>query len=137
MFFTAIRILILLLSFLGYCIALRKKDIPMPFVPILVMTGAGSLLFLAGILNMLPHTVALLLLGGLLCAFREKIWHSFGSLSGHDRICFAIYGNSIIRDISSLLLPILTKCEFCNDFGVSTITVKLRIINTAYHQIIK
>lgn len=91
MFFTAIRILILLLSFLGYCIALRKKDIPMPFVPILVMTGAGSLLFLAGILNMLPHTVALLLLGGLLCAFREKIWHSFGSLSGYDRICFAIF----------------------------------------------
>lgn len=93
MFFTAIRILILLLSFLGYCTALRKKDIPMPFVPILVMTGVGSLLFLAGILNMLPHTVALLLLGGLLCAFREKIWHSFGSLSDYDRICFAIFAD--------------------------------------------
>ena len=85
---TAIRIILLTASFLGYCAALRKKNIPMPFVPILVLTAAGSLLFLAGILNLLPQTALILLAGGLICTVYLR---SFRTLSRHDWICFSVF----------------------------------------------
>lgn len=85
---TAIRIILLIASFLGYCAALRKKNIPMPFVPILVLTAAGSPLFLAGILNLLPQATLVLLSGGLLCTAYLR---SFRTLSRHDWICFSVF----------------------------------------------
>lgn len=88
MLLTAIRILILILSFLGYCAALGKKNISMAFAPIGVLTGAGSLLFLAGILNLLPQMVLALLLGGVVCAL---LLGKGVTLSRHDQACLAIF----------------------------------------------
>ena len=88
MLLTAVRTFLLILSFWGCCAALRQKGVPMAFVPIAVLTATGSLLFLAGILNLLPQAVLALVLGGLLCAIRLK---GKLCLSRQDWIIFAIF----------------------------------------------
>lgn len=88
MLFAAIRVVLLILSFLGYCAALCRKKIPVPFIPILVLTSAGTLMFLAGILNLLPQTALFLVLCGLVLAFQLR--KGLG-LSRQDWICFAIF----------------------------------------------
>lgn len=70
MLFSVFRVFLLLLSFSGYFLMLRKAGLPMAFSPIVTFSAIGSILFLAGILNLLPHATIVLFAGGLYCLFR-------------------------------------------------------------------
>lgn len=72
MLITLLRVLALVLCFCGYFLMLRKAGLPMAFAPMVTVSAIGSILFLAGILNLLPHATALLFVGGLFCLFRCK-----------------------------------------------------------------
>ena len=70
MLITLLRVLALVLCFCGYFLMLRKAGLPMAFAPMVTVSAIGSILFLAGILNLLPHATVVLFLGGLFCLFR-------------------------------------------------------------------
>lgn len=72
MLFTLIRTLMLCLCFMGWFLFLHRKGLPFCFAPAITLTGIGSLLFLAGILNILPYTVGVLLIGGLWLCFSYR-----------------------------------------------------------------
>ena len=70
MLITLFRVFALALCFCGYFLMLRKAGLPMAFAPIVTVSAIGSILFLGGILNLLPHATVVLFLGGLYCLFR-------------------------------------------------------------------
>lgn len=74
MVFTLIRAAALGLCILGWCLWLSKKGVPMAFAPTVILTGIGSAMFLAGILNVLPYMLAVLFAAGLWFFLREKGW---------------------------------------------------------------
>lgn len=59
------KVFILLLSFLGYTVYLKKKfDLKIEFAPIVICSSIGILMFLAGIFHIMPiATFAILILG--------------------------------------------------------------------------
>ncbi len=64
-----IRVLLFALSVFGWLTLLHKKtDAAVEFLPAVVFCGQICILFLAGILNLLPLSVAVLFLGGLVLA---------------------------------------------------------------------
>lgn len=91
MLFVIVRSLALVISFLGYCTLLKKKGIPTSFLPVLVLTGIGSILFVAGILNFLPLATIALFGGGIFLAVKEKFWQLRKHFSSHDLICLGIF----------------------------------------------
>ena len=63
---TVFYIILLILSFLGYMLFLsRRANVATEFIPILTVSGIICLLFVAGLLNILPHTAWVILFGGL------------------------------------------------------------------------
>lgn len=62
---TIIRLLALLFSFYGYIQFISKK-IKLEFVIAVIFSGIGSVMFLAGILNILPEVTATIFLIGLI-----------------------------------------------------------------------
>ena len=63
---TIFYILLLLLSFAGYMLFLsRKTSAPAEFIPILTISSIICILFVAGLLNVLPHAAWVLLLAGI------------------------------------------------------------------------
>lgn len=66
-----LRFGLFLLSMSGYLLYITKKyQIRMEFAPILFCAWTSNLLYVAGILNVLPHTAWLLFAGGFFCLFR-------------------------------------------------------------------
>ena len=64
-----IRVLFFALSVFGWLTFLHKRtDVNVEFLPASVFCGQICVLFLAGILNLLPLAAALLFLGGLVLA---------------------------------------------------------------------
>lgn len=59
------RILILLLSFIGYTVYLKKKfDLRVEFAPIVICSSIGIIMFLAGIFHIMPiATYAIIIIG--------------------------------------------------------------------------
>lgn len=67
--FVIVRILLLVVSFYGYFQLFHKKTgIKVEFAFLLVFSAIGSVMYLAGILNILKETAVLILLFGILCA---------------------------------------------------------------------
>lgn len=63
---TVLFICLLLLSFLGYAFFLSHRiHVPAEFIPLLIVSGGISLLFIAGLLNILPYAAWVLLLLGI------------------------------------------------------------------------
>ena len=91
MLFVIIRALVLIVSFLGYCTFLKKKGISMSFAPVLVLTGIGSILFLAGILNFLPLATIALFGGGIFLAVKEKFWQLRNHFDRRDLACLGTF----------------------------------------------
>ena len=82
-----IRVLLFALSVFGWLTLLHKKtDAAVEFLPAVVFCGQICILFLAGILNLLPLSVAVLFLGGLVLAvlswkdrgtYRDFLWPGY------------------------------------------------------------
>lgn len=90
MLLTALRAIALLICFVGYFLLLRKKGLPVALAPVVTFSGIGSILFLAGILNLLPHATIALFLAGIFCFISCKPWKS-GELSKNDIICMIAF----------------------------------------------
>ena len=91
MLFVILRSLVLIVSFLGYCTALKKKEMPMPFIPVIILTGIGSILFAAGILNLLPLATIALFAGGLWYGWRLKFWKLRDHYTKYDLACLGTF----------------------------------------------
>ncbi len=71
---TVFHIVLLILSFLGYMLFLaRKANIATEFIPILTVSSVICLLFIAGLLNILPLVAWVILFGGLAALLVELI----------------------------------------------------------------
>lgn len=90
MLFTVLRILALMVCLTGYCVFLRGKGLPMAFAPVTALCAIGSILFVAGILNLLPHAAVLLFLGGIFLFLRCRPWKK-ETLSRQDLLCLGIF----------------------------------------------
>lgn len=89
MIFTLLRGAVLCLCLYGWCLTFYKKGLPMAFAPTVTLTGIGSCLFLAGILNVLPYMLVALLLGGIFLFFKEKGWRP--SLAREDWLPLGVF----------------------------------------------
>ena len=68
-----LRAFILWLSIFGYTTTIKKYT-QAAFAPIIVLASIGTIMFFAGLLNIMVITVLLVVLGVLVCIISEKPW---------------------------------------------------------------
>ena len=91
MLFSIIRAMVLVVSLWGYFTVLKKKDVPTPFIPVMLLTAIGSFLFAAGILNLLPLATVAVFLGGLWYVKKEKAWKIRANFSRQDLTAIGVF----------------------------------------------
>lgn len=82
---------VLWLSILGYCCYIRKKGVNMAFAPVITLAAIGSAMFMAGILNMLPQAVGIIVAGGIVCGVAAKPWSTKAGLQKYDAVCLLVF----------------------------------------------
>lgn len=93
---TYVKLLLLLASLWGYMLLIGKKGMEIAFAPALTVSGIGIAMFLAGILNVMPQTAAVIFLGGLLLlGYGLKTWgkpdtHTLAVLSFFSLFVFVL-----------------------------------------------
>lgn len=62
------------LAFLGYFLFFNKKGLDIALAPIVVLSAIGSVVFFAGLLNIMPLTAYLIVIAGIVLFFCAKPW---------------------------------------------------------------
>lgn len=91
MLILGLRALALWLSLFGYCLFIKKEGIDSAFAPAITVSVIGVSLFFAGILNILPYAVILLLLGGYVCAVIANPFKDKTLFGKRDFVSFGIF----------------------------------------------
>lgn len=89
----AIKTICVWLIICGYCLYLKSREVEMAFTPIIVTSSIGVVIFLAGILNIMPYAVFIISMGGVICWVLSKPIRMIKStcVSTRDYICMAFF----------------------------------------------
>ncbi|QHS23508.1 hypothetical protein GWK91_11300 [Virgibacillus sp. MSP4-1] len=99
---TYIMLILLGLSLLGWgFLVFVKIGIPVAFIPIFIFSGITSIMFLAGLLNMMTFLTVLIFIGGLLFFVRYASFFAKGRVNVNKlvapaAICFIIFSLTIM-----------------------------------------
>ncbi len=90
--FLCFRLVLLTCTLWGYGLTLSNKyKVAGMFIPVLLFSGIGSIMYIAGILNCMPLALCIILLCGWICLFKERkkivssfrftVWGAVGALT--------------------------------------------------------
>ena len=148
---TLLRIAVLIFSFYGlFQFTLTKLSVNVDFVIPIVFASVGSVLFLSGILRILPAVAVLILLGGVYLGIRSIISREnfFGVVSAGTVffaaisvfLAFIIYGAKVVAydDFSHwaiVMRPLVNSNRFPNssDYGISFASYPLGSASFIYY----
>ena len=121
-----LRAIILWLSIFGYTSAIKKYT-NAAFAPIIVLTSIGTVMFLAGLLNIMVITVLLIVLGGIICLILKKPWRkAFYKDNCDSLIVFGVFTGICVL----LLLRLYNKVPVHYDCFSHWLTVIKEMINS-------